>query len=352
MHYNSNERTDPQANPSKENLHWAKGTQTDASDENTALIDSAQFSRLLSEISTSAPMKVKAPKPSPTSQDSDLEVTRVQFSADEAMVAEAARVQEDATELAVTEPRAALTFEEQTVLASPPDMARSTAKPVPLSYQEENEHTAILSNDQRQAWLDQNSDNTAILSLPQVQQWLSNPSPSPLPAEAKVEVAPQAAMEPPQDLIAEGTFPPTARSGTDEDLFALPQQSKVARPVEGPSKLVTNSLLGLFAVIALVVGLAFALPAKRAAVQERIFPTPKPPTVTSVSHAKAAIDPAEAVGAKKLDTRQLMSKAAAAVTEGRRAEALKIYQELAAAYPSVPLYANLVHALKVSEARR
>jgi uncharacterized protein (DUF2345 family) len=87
-------------------------------------------------------------------------------------------------------------------------------------------------------------------------------------------------------------------------------------------------------------------------VQERIFPTAKAPTVTTTTRAEViAVAPAK-VEMSAQETERLMSRAASAVASGRRTEALKIYQELSAAHPSLPLYSNLVHALKVSEATK
>jgi hypothetical protein len=376
-------RIDGKSNSSQGTPTWARGTTTDGSDENTMLIDADQFRDLLAEIAT------PAPSPSSTREpivlDSDSELTRVQFpspihDAVTSPIAPAmgAAMYEAVTAPAMTAPASTFDNEERTMLAGPAAIANSrAAEPVPLSYQQGDEHTAILTQDQRQEWLNHNADNTAILSGPEVAQWLSQPAQSSLPPEPRVEFVPPhgapmpapmgAPMHPPMGApmaafpmvgampnapedLAQGTVSPNGPA-VDEELFALPHQVS-ASPDKAASKLLGNIFLGLFAVMAVLAGLAFALPAERAALQERIFPTAEAPTVNSATHAKPVIDPGKLEGAKKLNTERMMSKAASAVTAGRRPEALRIYQELATAYPSVPLYANLVHALKVSEATR
>ncbi len=394
------ERIKGNANLSSSAPRWARGTNSPSSEETTTLIDSAEFGHLLAAI-TPSPVGGKSSKlaraetveADDSALDSDYELTQVRFDScelspfDSPVVSSVGRPQQEA----MTMPVSSLSSEEATMLSRPaskyeaappaPVLAAYPASvaapvpvaaypvpvaapgPVPLSY-EGAEHTAILSNEQRQDWLKQNApapDKTAILSGPQVAQWLSKPAQPSLAPEPWVEFTPNAAAavspaqapfapmgalpQPPVlDDMAQGTL-----SATDEDLFALPHHVSDKHSDKAASKLGANIFLGIFAVLAILGGLAFALPAERAKIQERIFPTATAPVVISSQPGKLVVVPASKSEFKLLDTERLMSKAAAAVTSGRRGEALKTYQQLAAAHPENPLYANLVHALKVSE---
>ncbi len=182
----------------------------------------------------------------------------------------------------------------------------------------------------------QGHDATSILSGQEVQQWLASQGQAPLPALGSA-----APVTP--------TMPASHAGQADDELFAMPHVAAKKTTHAPQNRLVGNILLALVAIVAIFVALAIALPGQRAAIQERIFPTAKPPLVVSstVMPALTAIAPSEE--ALHLNVEKLMSSAATAVVAGRRADALKIYKQLAAAYPDVAIYRNLVRALTVSE---
>ncbi len=386
------ERIETNSNIRNQAPQWAHGTRTDGNDEHTTLIDSAHFNKLLAIIAK-APGGAEASSEDDLLEDdplleSDYELTRVHIGdllGDQMTAPNAGRRVEEE----VTAPVARLNSEELTVVTSSPrrpvtppvavhpasPVAAYSASPALARPAHRNdEHTSILTEGQREEWLQQNAqEHTAILSLPEVAQWLEKPQrpampqpvaaapstlmpapmPAPMPTFGAPALSPSAGEFPnaPMDM-AQGTISPGDGMPSDEDLFALPHQVDNAQSAEPASKWIGNLFLGLFALMAVAAGLAFALPAQRAEVQERIFPSAKAPAVTGVTRGEAiAVSPSEVeMGAQ--ETARLMSKAASAVASGRRSEALKIYQDLSEAQPSVPLYANLVHALKVSEATK
>ncbi len=192
-------------------------------------------------------------------------------------------------------------------------------------------------------------DATSILSGQEVQQWLASQGQAPQPAAAfPTPIAPAPAPAAPV-----AAMPPTASTAQEHDeLFALPHLAAKKTTNAPESKLLSSILLALVAIVAVFVALAIALPAQRAAIQERIFPTAKPPSVVSATIVPTLAPTAPSQEALHLNVPRLMSTAATAVAAGRRADALEIYKKLAAAYPDVPIYRNLVRALTVSEVNK